>query len=409
MNFIKRYLEKLVVLCALLVFILAMVFVLVVSSETREVTDTKLRIPKFRADYVPQDPSDNKFIPANELQRTRTDWAAATARNGAVNLNHYSDLLIFPGVARCPHPQCGRLIPVYYFSGKKCPECGGDLPAPERAARRLRQITEDDTDGDGITDELEKKFGLDVQNPGDALYDLDGDGFSNIYEVENNTNPTAPMSRPPLWYRLRFDAVRKVKIPVEFRSLITNDSDDKTMWDIQINDEQKRPDGRPYGTRLTTLGGTIKIGGTRYKIADVDRKISGDVDSSTMKLVEITDRENPETIILEVGKPTYNADQSAVLNDVSDPEFEVVVRKGEVFAIGNREIGVEEYRLKDFDMEKGEAVLLNPRATSKENPALDKNGRAMIVTRHSEIPEDSRVQARPGSDAAKGESAGQKR
>ena len=403
MNFIKRYLEKLVVLAALLVFILAMVFVLIVGGETREVTDTKLRIPKFKADYVPQDENADKFVPANELQRTRVEWSAAAPREEALNLNHYSDLVIFPGVARCPHEFCGRLIPVYYFSGHECPECHGKLPAPERASRRLRQITEDDADGDGILDELEKKYGLNPQNKEDALYDLDGDGFSNVYEVENNTDPRSPYSRPPLWYRLQFDGVIKVKIPVEFRALITNNSDDKSMWDIQINDEQLRPNGRPRGTRVVTLGSTIKIGKSQYKIADVERKIEGNEDKSTMKLVEETDRENPETLVLEVAKPTFSADQSAVFKDVSDPDFELVVRPGEVFVLGNREIGAEEYTLKSFDTEKGVAILHNPRATDKGDPAVDKNGRAMIVTKHSEIPEDSRIQ-RPAAT----ETAGQK-
>ncbi|WBL23389.1 DUF3826 domain-containing protein [Zunongwangia sp. HRR-M8] len=47
-----------------------------------------------------------------------------------------------------------------------------------------------DTDKDGMPDEWEIKFGLDPQNPNDAKEDTDGDGYTNIEEYLNGTNPT---------------------------------------------------------------------------------------------------------------------------------------------------------------------------------------------------------------------------
>lgn len=46
-----------------------------------------------------------------------------------------------------------------------------------------------DTDGDGMPDEWEKKYGLDPENPVDASEDSDGDGYTNIEEYLNGTNP----------------------------------------------------------------------------------------------------------------------------------------------------------------------------------------------------------------------------
>ena len=55
---------------------------------------------------------------------------------------------------------------------KTCPFCGEAQPEPEKVVV--------DADGDGLPDDWEKKYGLDVaQNDADA--DKDGDGFTNAH------------------------------------------------------------------------------------------------------------------------------------------------------------------------------------------------------------------------------------
>jgi hypothetical protein len=46
-----------------------------------------------------------------------------------------------------------------------------------------------DSDGDGLPDWWETKYGLDIQNGGDAARDLDGDGCSNLQEYLAGTSP----------------------------------------------------------------------------------------------------------------------------------------------------------------------------------------------------------------------------
>ncbi|MBW3000256.1 solute carrier organic anion transporter [Candidatus Woesearchaeota archaeon] len=49
-----------------------------------------------------------------------------------------------------------------------------------------------DTDMDGMPDKWELKYGLDPNNPDDANQDMDGDGYSNLDEYLDGTDPTDP-------------------------------------------------------------------------------------------------------------------------------------------------------------------------------------------------------------------------
>lgn len=46
-----------------------------------------------------------------------------------------------------------------------------------------------DSDGDGIPDEWEKKYGLDPNDPSDAVKDMNGDGYTNIEKYINAIDP----------------------------------------------------------------------------------------------------------------------------------------------------------------------------------------------------------------------------
>ncbi len=80
---------------------------------------------------------------------------------------------------------CGAPIP---FGAKTCPFCGASQPQEKKVAL--------DSDGDGVPDDVEKKWGMNPNDPSDINADKDGDGFTNIEEIRAKTDPTDPASHP---------------------------------------------------------------------------------------------------------------------------------------------------------------------------------------------------------------------
>lgn len=412
MEFLKRHYEKLILSALLVVFMSTMFYVLNIIQDTKKVADIKLKIKPRSADHVVADTKDPKLNPRTFWESTSCTWDVSKARKMS-NASHFSDLVsIFP-MARCPF--CNKIIPSYYFKERRCPipGCGKLLRTPpERPKYRIFVKSENDLDGDGISNEDEKKYGLDEKNPDDALADKDKDGFSNLYEIQNGFDPTNPASHPPLWYRLRVVAVKQVPLPIKFMVLNTRDSKKMEDWVLYFNVPSHNKRKKTDDTLFRKLGATVQIEKRNYRIVKIERIIKKahikedpnrnestakvaqrNIDKSKVYLEEVVSGDKtPDKLEMVRDQIVYSSDKRPILEDVGSQvnKQQYTLRIGDSFRMGNRATRFSTYQVVSVDAKKMQVTLDEPQRKEKKQ-----GDKPMIVTREGEIPEDMRVVEAP--------------
>ena len=429
MDFLNKHYEKLILLAVLVIFFIGMIFVLNTLDKTREVKDSDLRIPTRQPDYVGTAKQEKKV--SAQWAEGDLNWLRGETRKNFKVQACYSDLVQFVPVAVCPVEECGKMIPRSFFNKLKCPECGVFLETPpNRPKYRRNVITADDSDGDGMPDTYETKYGLNQSDPLDAQYDKDGDGFSNYFEYVSNTDPGISHSRPALWTRLRLVGVNRVVLPISFRALNDNNSSESSKWDVQFNVQvvNRRTGKTRLSSRTLRIGEDIKIEGRDYRLVKVDRRKRAKTKEELEQETNSTDTKKgfraankddkfvdesiayfdellpadakyaKQTIEMQVGKKAYSNDRRPIFADDGllpaerdKDENQFALQPGQKFQLGNRATGIERYVLKEFNDKTKTAVLHRDKVRLKENPELDAKGNKMIVTTEGSIPEDSRI------------------
>jgi hypothetical protein len=186
---------------------------------------------------------------------------------------------------------------------------------------------------------------MDANNKDDIYYDNDGDGFSNIFEINNEFIPNDAKSHPPLWWRFQVKDIRQIELPVSFMTLMDNNSNDKHSWQMQFNMPNPRRKDKTI-SRYLMIGNTIDIEGRKYELVDVERIITekkreagnldtGDVvdkiDESRVILLEKTDNGKPDKLEMVVKKPTFSNDRRPVVADTGN----VNSKKDNIWRIGD--------------------------------------------------------------------------
>ena len=98
-------------------------------------------------------------------------------------------------------------------------------------------------------------------------------------------------------------------------------------------------------------------------------------------------RSNDKRLILEdVGKPITDASGRSANNG----RDKYVIKIGGVLRIGKKSVGFESYKLVSVDERAQNASFVRANETDGD-PSKDINGKKILVTRDSEIPEDVQV------------------
>ena len=142
---------------------------------------------------------------------------------------------------------------------KTCPFCGEAQPEPEKVVV--------DSDGDGLPDWWEEKYGLDTaQNDADA--DKDGDGFTNAEEFAAGTDPADKSSHPDYFDSLKLVLpLKETVLPFYLRSYMKTPNGMK----LEFFDPKRRNDYGKNGYRYSVLVGEA-IGDTGFTAKSFEQK-----------------------------------------------------------------------------------------------------------------------------------------
>ena len=444
MNFLKRYYDKVILLALFVLFIGLMLSVLSIVETTSRIKPEDLKLPDRKPDHNKEEPGDAKFKIAKLWNDKSMVW-----NSGAKGVETASDLIKAEKLAVCPY--CTEkngsskvLIPFSSF-GKKCPneDCGKELPAPVNIEEAVI-ITANDTDGDGISNEDEKKYNLNPEDKYDATYDTDGDGFSNRYEIAQKTDPTKANEHPPLWHRLRVVGVSKVELPIKLMVVNTNNNPDKTKWDIQYNLPRTRRGQTRIKSEFVALGDEIQVDENdkrMYKIIDVRheentapnagdakkaaksepaKKAAGEAaeESSNVGKFVVTLEEvleegsnvKPDKLEMTTGEPVYSSDQRPIFQDTGRPGSSYITRRIGTDVIINRLDGQvqsgrftkrysEKYRVLKVDIKSQSATLGIVTGIVEDNSKLQ----SVVITREGKIPAADRVTEKKAETSTAGQ------
>ena len=416
----------------LVLFIGIMVYVVSVADKASKVKNEDL---VFKAQdltknmVVQMQPGDLTLNVDNILAQGISNWQDSQQREKFAKENEagtYSDLVVAMRIAACPH--CKAFVPRYYFrSNFQCPACADKLAdVPARPKTRRRIITENDLDGDGMPNSYETSQGFNPNNPDDQLADKDKDGFSNLFEYENDTDPKVARSRSPLWYRMRYGAMESVVLPVRLNSVSTMNSKDKKKWFLQINilkvDKngaiRKDKNNNPIGESTDFhIGDQIKIEDRVYRFVDATfKKIPVGKekydDQSTVTLLQELSKGakiKPDKLVLSVEREVRSNDKRLIIEDVGYPVLHegkglkengrpfYHIRVGHSIELGNTRTGKERYTLVSVN-EQAKTAFFSRTNVTKGDATKDSAGKKIVVTQYSEIPEDLQVLKNAGKN-----------
>ncbi|MEI6054468.1 MAG: hypothetical protein WCR55_00300 [Lentisphaerota bacterium] len=346
-TFVKKNWEKMTLGFILALFILSLIWLVDLFYKSEEARANGVTVIVNKIPYKNLKPA---FYDFNATLSSSILWMPSEKREldtkDEFYIVTYTDFMRPFKISRSNAPKAdGKLIPYEYYKLGFCPITKDKLIVPDAGSVEKTQ----DSDGDGIPDLIEKKYGFNPANPADANYDLDNDSFTNLQEyLYNPEGIDNPKIHPPLVKRLVLLGISKAKVPFLIKNIVKSGKD-KTKWNIQVNFDD--PNITP-STQFLKIGATVELPNISYKITDIVEHTYEKLDPNLGAMIEYDDSaiilqtSKGEKLQAQVNKYIYEKDNLVTVKDIYTGE-EYKVRHNASISLGNSFIGIEEYELKD--------------------------------------------------------------
>ena len=261
------------------------------------------------------------------------------------------NFLVSGGRSFCASADCRKPIET---GVEKCPYCGAEQPKDVPIVA--------DTDGDGMPDEWETRYGLDPNDGSDASADADSDGFTNFEEFEAGTDPSNSSSHPDYldYVRLKLP-LRETVLPFYFKGVGPGG------LRYLFFDPKRRNDYGKAGTTYQVMADE-EIGDTGFVMKSYEHKekrerIKGSEQEKSVDVSEVTivRKSDGKAVTLAIDEKRKPVDVQAVLVFERGDGSDMVVVPGDVVDLRGLK-----YEVKDIRR------LANGASVTLEHPSLGK-------------------------------------
>ena len=239
--------------------------------------------------------------------------------------------------------KCGKAISGDVVAVPACPYCG------EKQKVEKKPVL--DTDGDGLPDEWEKKYGLNVNDASDANADLDGDGFTNLEEYVAKTDPKDPKDHPDYLDSLKIILpLKETSMPFAFRKATKIPAG----WRCEFFDPARKDDYGRKGKVLTAIVGE--------EIVDKDLDPKKALKSGFV-LKSYTAKSEKRAIPGSELKKTVDVSEAVVERKSDGKVITLVIQEGKNVKLApidvQARLSYERGSMKTFDVVSGDEIVLS--------------------------------------------------
>ena len=259
--------------------------------------------------------------------------------------------------------KCGKAISGDVIAVPACPYCGEKQKVEKKAVL--------DSDGDGLPDEWEKKYGLNVNDASDANADLDGDEFTNLEEYVAKTDPKDPKDHPDYLDSLKIVLpLKETSMPFAFRKATKIPAG----WRCEFFDPSRKDDYGRKGKVLTAIVGE--------EIVDKDVDVKKALKSGFV-LKSYTAKSEKRAIPGSELKKTVDVSEAVVERKSDGKVITLVIQEGKTVKLAPVDVqatlSYERGTVKTFNVVPGaEIVLSGTKYRIKEIKAAGKGAKVTL-------------------------------